>query len=193
MELASYPFCEKFGWLNDRFGLSWQLALDKSRPQKVTPFFMFTGVQNGKAEEAVKFYVSQFERAKINSIEKFGPGELGTEGTVKRAVFAIDGQEFIAMDSSAPHAFTFTPALSLVAHCDTQLEIDSLWKNLSDGGAEGHCGWLTDKFGVSWQIVPSILKDLMQGQDSKNPDQVMKALLKMSKLDIATLAAANSV
>jgi predicted 3-demethylubiquinone-9 3-methyltransferase (glyoxalase superfamily) len=186
MELAKYPFSEKFAWVNDRFGASWQLCLG-NRPQKITPLLMFVGEQQGKAEEAMKFYISQFENSRIINIKHYEAGEMEPEGTVKHAVFSLNGQEFMAMDSNGAHPFTFTPATSFVANCETQGEVDTLWKKLSDGGRTDRCGWLTDKYGVSWQIVPTVLSEIMQAKDTEKSKRVMEALLQMDKLDIEAL------
>jgi predicted 3-demethylubiquinone-9 3-methyltransferase (glyoxalase superfamily) len=187
MELQKYPFSEKFGWVEDRYGLSWQLNL-AGRGTKISPFLMFVGKQQGRAEEAMKFYVSLFKDSSIEQIERFGAGQGETEGTVMHGRFSLAGQEFMAMDSAREHAFSFTPATSLYVNCDTQAEIDTLWEKLPQGGGEpGRCGWLTDRYGVSWQIVPSILGELMGDAKSGRPNKVMQALLKMNKLDIKEL------
>ncbi len=187
MELRKYPFSEKFGWVEDRYGLSWQLNLS-GRETKIAPFLMFVGKQYGKAEEAVRFYASLFEDSKVEQLERYGAGQEETPGTVMHGRFSLAGQEFMAMDSRRNHDFTFTPATSLYVNCDTQREIDTLWEKLSaDGGEPGRCGWLTDRYGVSWQIVPTTLSELMGGGRRGAPARVMQALLKMNKLDIKGL------
>jgi predicted 3-demethylubiquinone-9 3-methyltransferase (glyoxalase superfamily) len=186
MELAQYPFSERFGWVQDQFGLSWQLNLT-GRPQSTTPFLMFVGKQHGKAEEAMNFYVSLFKDSKVIGIERYGAGEEKSEGTVKHATFSLNSCDFMAADGGREHPFTFTEAISLFIRCKTQPEIDYFWERLSLGGAKSRCGWLKDKFGVSWQIVPSILGDMLNDEDDEKSDRVMKAMLQMDRLDIKTL------
>ena len=153
--------------------------------QKITPFLWF----NDKAEEAVNFYVSIFKNSKFGSIARYG--EAGAEvsgrlkGTVMTVTFLLDGQEFVALNGG-PH-FTFTEAISLVVNCETQREVDELWEKLSEGGAKKQCGWLKDKYGLSWQIVPSVLGKLMQDKDAERTNRVMKAMLQMKKIDISLL------
>jgi len=188
MELDKYPFSDKFGWTNDRYGVSWQLNLaTAAHSQKIIPFFTFVGKQHGKAEEAVNTYVSLFDRSGIQALERYGAGEGEPEGTVKHARFTLHGQEFMAMESGLEHAWTFTEAVSLLVNCGSQAEVDELWEKLSTGGEEGPCGWLKDKYGVSWQIVPTILGTLLQDRDAEKASRVMKAMLQMKKIDIAGL------
>jgi predicted 3-demethylubiquinone-9 3-methyltransferase (glyoxalase superfamily) len=186
MELAKYPFSEKFGWVADKFGLSWQLNL-ASFPQKITPCLMFVGERNGRAEEAMNFYVSQFKNSSIDRIERFTAGEGGTEGAVKHGVFSLDGQKFIAMDGGTNHPFTFTEAQSFVVDCKTQEEVDEFWEKLSAGGQPSQCGWLKDKYGLSWQVVPRVLIEMLQDKDPEKSKRVMEAMLQMTKIDIPTL------
>lgn len=186
MEFMQYPFSEKFGWLADRYGVSWQLSLSR-QPENIAPYLLFVGQQHGKAEEAVKFYTSLFENSSIEQIQRFGPGMGETEGTVMHAEFTLAGQDFIAMDSGLGHNFTFTPAISFFVNCKDQAEVDCFWAELSAGGEKGPCGWLTDKFGVSWQIVPTVLGEMMSDPDPERAKRVTEAMLKMSKLDIGLL------
>ena len=157
MELGKYPFSEKFGWLEDKYGISWQLNLT-TRSQKIAPFLMYFGNQYGKAEEAMNFYISLFKQSSIINIEHYGIGENEPEGTVKRTIFSLDGQEFMALDSNMDHYFTFTPAISFVVNCETQEEINDLWEKLSKEGMSERCGWIKDKYVVSWQIVPAYFR-----------------------------------
>lgn len=190
MELNKYPFSEKFGWVNDQFGVSWQLNL-AVKAQKISPALMFIGDKHGKAEEAVNFYASKFKNSHVVNIARYGAESGEQEGRVSHAVFSLNGQEFIAMDSGIDHAFSITPAISFVCPCETQEEIDYLWNTLSsDGGAPEQCGWLTDKYGVSWQIIPSILGKLMTNPERS--EKVMSAMMQMTKLDIATLQQASN-
>ncbi len=186
MELAKYPFSEKFGWVADKYGLSWQLNL-ASFPQKISPCLMFVGEQNGKAEDAMKFYTSQFNNSSIDRLERYAPGEGGTEGAVKHGVFSLDGQKFIAMDGGTNHPFTFTEAQSFVVDCKTQDEVDEFWQKLTAGGQESQCGWLKDKYGLSWQVTPAILIEMLQDKDAEKSKRVMEAMMQMSKIDIPTL------
>ena len=186
MPLDKYPFSEKFGWAADKFGLSWQLNL-ASFPQRITPCLMFVGEQNGKAEEAMNFYASQFNSSGIDRIERYGAGEGGTEGAVKHGVFSLDGQKFIAMDGGTNHPFTYNEATSLVVDCKTQEEVDEFWEKLSEGGQESQCAWLKDKYGLSWQVVPTVLIEMLQDKDPEKSKRVMEAMLQMTKIDIATL------
>jgi predicted 3-demethylubiquinone-9 3-methyltransferase (glyoxalase superfamily) len=186
MELNKYPFSEKFGWVQDKFGLSWQLNLTGTK-QKITPFLMFVGAQQGKAEEAINFYRSVFKDSEVLRIAHFGPGQGGTEGTVVHAAFSLDGQQFMAMDSNGKHAFTFTYAVSFFVSCETQEEVDYLWNALSAGGEESMCGWLKDKYGVAWQIIPDVLGKLLYDKDPVKSGRVVEAMMKMHKIVIKDL------
>jgi predicted 3-demethylubiquinone-9 3-methyltransferase (glyoxalase superfamily) len=168
MPLDKYPFSECFGWLNDRFGVSWQLNL-AHRETKIAPFLMF---QSGTAEEAVNLYTSLFENSSINFIRRFGPGEAEPDGTLRYAEFVIDGQEFMAINSQA--------------------EVDKLWEKLTEGGEEGQCGWLKDRFGVSWQIFPVVLGEILSDPDPEKAQRAAQAMLQMKKLDITALQAAHA-
>ena len=186
MDLGSYPFGERFGWVQDKFGLTWQLNLAR-KPQAVSPFLMFVGDQHGRAEEAINRYVSLFTNAAITSIAHYGPDEDGPEGTVKHAVFTLEGGQFEAIDSHWPHAFTFSGAISFMVLCHTQQEIDHFWDALCDGGTPEQCGWLRDRHGVTWQIVPAHIAEMLSGPDPDRTKAVMDALLDMVKIDLATL------
>ena len=149
--------------------------------QKITPFLWF----DGKAEEAMNFYTSIFKHSKVGNITRYGEAGPGQAGSVMSATFELEGQEFIALNGGPQ--FSFTPAISFFVTCETQAEVDDYWEKLSAGGATNRCGWLRDKYGLSWQIVPSILGKLLQGMDAAKSQRVMAAMLKMEKLDIATL------
>jgi predicted 3-demethylubiquinone-9 3-methyltransferase (glyoxalase superfamily) len=189
MPLQKYPFSEKFGWVNDRYGLSWQLNLGGPRTS-VNPFFMFVGARHGKAEEAMNHWVSLFPGSRVEQVARFAAGEQGAEGTVKHGRFTLSGQTFMVMDSNGPHAFDFTPALSLFVDCGTQEEVDVLWEKLSAGGTTGQCGWLEDRYGVSWQVVPTVLGEMLGDKNAARAQGVMRAMLGMQKLDIKGLQAA---
>ncbi|EPG72874.1 3-demethylubiquinone-9 3-methyltransferase domain protein [Leptospira fainei serovar Hurstbridge str. BUT 6] len=186
MELNAYPFSEKFGWVQDRFGVSWQLNLSKQE-QKIYPFLLFSGKQHGRAEEAIGFYTSQFPDSKIINVQHYTINEGGKEGTIKRSSFSLAGLEFMAIDSAIPHPFTVSEAISFFVRCETQAEINERWETLSAGGEKQKCGWVKDKFGISWQIIPPILGELLQDKDPKKSQRVLQAMLKMDKIDIAEL------
>jgi predicted 3-demethylubiquinone-9 3-methyltransferase (glyoxalase superfamily) len=186
IELGKYPISEKFGWIQDKFGVSWQLNLSNI-VQKISPFLMFVGQQKGKAEEAIDFYMSLFDNSEIIELIHYGPGEEEPEGTVKRARFSLNGQEFMAIDSNREHEFTFTPAVSFFINCESQEEIDILWEKLSEEGEKLKMGWLTDKFGISWQVIPSILDEMLKDKDPDKSKRVMEAMMKMDKMDIEKL------
>jgi predicted 3-demethylubiquinone-9 3-methyltransferase (glyoxalase superfamily) len=152
--------------------------------QKITPFLWF----NDRAEDAAQFYTSVFKDAKMGSITRYGPAGPGPEGSVMIASFRLFGQEFLALNGGPQ--FSFSPAISFVVNCRNQAEVDELWTDLSEGGQTLQCGWLTDKFGLSWQIVPSILGELLQDRDAAKSARVMKAMMQMTKLDIAALRSA---
>jgi predicted 3-demethylubiquinone-9 3-methyltransferase (glyoxalase superfamily) len=187
MPLDKYEWSPKYGWLQDRFGVNWQLYVGKMEDvgQKFTPSLMFCGEQNGNAEQAIHFYTSVFEESGINGILKYAQGENEVEGNVKHAQFNLGKYVFMAMDSSLPHQASFNEAISFVVECETQDEIDYFWNLLTEGGSEGQCGWLKDKFGISWQIVPAILGTLMN--DPSKSDRVVNAFMKMKKFDIEKL------
>ncbi len=188
MPLDSYPWSHKYGWVQDQYGVSWQLSMgtpDEKQPADVFPSLMFTGEQNGNAEKAINFYTSLFEESNVAFIARYEAGEHDVTGNVKYGQFDIEGYRMSAMDSTGPHDFKFDQGISLVVNCDTQEEIDFFWLNLSEGGKEAMCGWCQDAFGVWWQIVPSILGSLMS--DPEKAPGVMNAFLKMTKFDIETL------
>jgi predicted 3-demethylubiquinone-9 3-methyltransferase (glyoxalase superfamily) len=149
--------------------------------QKITPFLWF----DNKAEEASNFYVSIFKNSKVVNVVRYGEAGPGPKGSVMIATFQLDGQDFTALNGGPE--FTFSPAVSFVVDCTTQQEVDELWERLSEGGEKMQCGWLKDKYGLSWQIVPSILPELMQTKDEKKSQNVMKAVLQMTKLDVQRL------
>jgi predicted 3-demethylubiquinone-9 3-methyltransferase (glyoxalase superfamily) len=149
--------------------------------QKITPFLWF----DNQAEEALNFYTSIFKNSKIGMISRYGEGGPGPKGTLMTATFQLNGQEFMALNGG-PY-FTFSPAISFFVNCETQEEVDEFWEKLSEGGEKQQCGWLKDKYGVSWQIVPTALGVLLQDKDVEKSSRVMKAMLQMNKIDIAIL------
>ena len=192
MALDKYPWSEKYGWINDKFGISWHIALGKLSDvgQKITPCLMFTGKQYGRADEAIAHYSSIFKNVKVDGILRYGANELpDQEGKVKHAQFALNDQKFMIMESAGPHNFTFTEGISLTIHCETQKEIDYYWEKLTESGAESMCGWLKDKFGVSWQIVPNILNKIMS--DPAKAGKAAQAFMSMRKLNIEQIVQAS--
>lgn len=154
--------------------------------QKITPFLWF----DGKAEEAMIFYVSIFKNSKIGGVTRNGEGGPGPKGSVMSATFELQGQKFMALNGGP--MFTFSPAISFFVNCETQEEVDELWEKLSEGGEKGRCGWLKDKYGVSWQIIPHALGELLHGPDPVKSKRVMEAMLQMDKIDIAGLKRAHA-
>ncbi len=190
MDLGAYPFSERYGWIQDKYGLSWQVMFlgDREFKQKIIPTLMFVGNVVGKAEEAINFYVSVFHNSAVGGIDRYAKGEEpDVEGTVKHASFTLEGREFAAMDSAFPHKFAFNEAISLMVHCETQDEIDYYWEKLSADPAAEQCGWLKDKYGLSWQVTPDPLQYMLNDKDEKRKARVTEAFLKMKKFDIAEL------
>jgi predicted 3-demethylubiquinone-9 3-methyltransferase (glyoxalase superfamily) len=149
--------------------------------QKIAPFLWF----DGKAEQAMNFYTSIFKNSKVGNVARYGEAGPGPKGSVMSATFELEGQQFMALNGGP--VFTFSPAISFFVNCETQEEVDELWARLSEGGETQRCGWLKDKFGVSWQIVPTVLGTLLQDKDAERSKRVMQAMLKMVKLDIKLL------
>lgn len=190
MELGAYPFSERYGWVEDRFGLSWQIMFNAGwrSDQKIVPTLMFTQQQAGRAEEAMKFYTSIFPNSSIGNVTRYNKGEEpDKEGTVRHADFKLNGQTLSAMDSARSHKFAFNEAISFLVPCETQKEIDYYWERLSADPKAEQCGWLKDKFGVSWQITPTIMNEMLASKDSKKIARVTHAFLQMKKFDIARL------
>lgn len=181
---------EKFGWLADRFGLNWQLSLGKISDvgQKITPSFLFVGENYGRAEAAIELYTSTFSGSSIDGILKHPPGGTESEKAIKHAQFALHGEKFMLMENSLAYDIKFSEGFSLMIFVDTQEEIDYFWtKLIADGGQESQCGWLKDKFGVSWQVVPSSLTKMISDPDAAKAKRVTSALMQMQKLDLAML------
>jgi predicted 3-demethylubiquinone-9 3-methyltransferase (glyoxalase superfamily) len=190
MPLGEYPFSERYGWIRDKYGVSWQLILSKPegdpRPD-IVPSLLFTGGVAGKAEEAMDFYVSVFPDSKKGIMARYGAGqEPDKEGTVMYEDFALSGQWFAAMDSAHPHGFAFNEAVSFMVSCETQDEIDYFWEKLSAVPEAEQCGWCKDRYGLSWQVVPARLNQMMSGTPEQRA-RVMQAFLKMKKFDLVEL------
>ncbi|MFT3826573.1 MAG: VOC family protein [Chitinophagaceae bacterium] len=189
---GKYPWSERYGWITDKYGVSWQLALGKISDvgQKITPCLLFTGNQYGRAEEAMTHYSSIFPDTAVTGILRHEANEQPEKaGTVKHAQLSIGGQQFMFMDSAAPHTFSFSEGVSLTVYCETQEEIDHYWEALTAGGAESRCGWLKDKFGVSWQIIPVILGKIMS--DPAKAGKAAQAFMAMRKLNIEQIVQAS--
>ncbi len=194
MPLGEYPYSSRYGWIEDRFGISWQLILTdpggEERPI-IIPALLFTGQVVGKAEEAGEFYRSLFKDAKLGMVERFPAGmEPDKEGTIMFSDFQLENQWFVASDSAYAHDFAFNEAVSLLVRCETQAEIDFLWEKLSAVPEAEACGWLKDRYGVSWQIAPAIMDDMMENGTPEQIQRVTEAFLTMKKFDIAALEAA---
>jgi predicted 3-demethylubiquinone-9 3-methyltransferase (glyoxalase superfamily) len=146
--------------------------------QKITPFLWF----DGNAEAAMNFYTSIFKNSKISNVMRYGESGPGPRGTLMGATFQLEGQEFHAINGGPQ--FTFSPAISFFVNCETQAEVDELWEKLSAGGEKQQCGWLKDKFGLSWQIIPTVLREMLRDKDPKKSQRVMQAMLQMTKIEI---------
>jgi predicted 3-demethylubiquinone-9 3-methyltransferase (glyoxalase superfamily) len=188
MPIGKYPWSERYVWVSDRFGVSWQVMAG-SRPfagPAIVPSLMFVGAQHGRAEEAMRLYTSVFPASRIGDVARYAAGE-GPEGTVKFGRFVLADQELVAMDSHGPHRFGFDEGLSLQIMCEDQPAIDRYWSALGAGGQAGPCGWLKDRFGLSWQVVPTEMIAWLTGGDVAARDRAFAAMLEMGKLDVATL------
>jgi len=191
MPLDKYFFSERYGWIQDKYGLSWQLILSKPEGEKrptIIPSLMFVGNVAGQAEEAINLYLSVFKNSQQGMIARYGKDqEPDKEGTLMFSDFMLNGQWFAAMDSAHKHDFTFNEAISFLIPCETQKEIDYYWEKLSADPKAEQCGWLKDKFGVSWQVWPIVMGEMLK---TGTPDQVARvtqAFLKMKKFNISVL------
>jgi predicted 3-demethylubiquinone-9 3-methyltransferase (glyoxalase superfamily) len=191
MPLDKYPFSERYGWIQDKYGLSWQLILTNPEGEErplIIPSLMFVGDVYGKAEEASSFYLSVFKNSKRGAIARYPAGiESDKEGAVMFTDFMLEGQWFAAMDGAREHDFAFNEAISFIVNCEDQNEIDYYWKTLSAVPAAEQCGWLKDTHGLSWQIVPAVMDRMMQDEDPERLDRVTHAFLQMKKFDLSAL------
>lgn len=188
MPLQEYPFSKKFGWVADRYGLSWQIILrDEPFSQMIVPSLLFVGEQFGKAEDAIKVYTTLFPDSSVDQIARYEAGDEDKVGAVKDAHFTLAGQLWRASESSLNHQFTFTEAVSYMVYCDSQDEIERYAAVLSAHPEAEQCGWVKDAFGVSWQLVPRMLEDMLADPDRVRAGRVMRAMLQMKRLDIAAL------
>ena len=191
MPIDKYPFSERYGWIQDKFGLSWQLILTnpegEPRPS-IMPSLLFIDENHGRAEEAINFYVSVFKDSKKGDAYRYGPDQSpDKEGTIMFADFTLEKSWFAAMDSAREHNYNFNEAVSFMVNCKTQKEIDYYWEKLSAVPQAEQCGWLKDKFGLPWQIVPEALDEMMSDKDPERVARVTEAFLKMKKFDLAEL------
>jgi predicted 3-demethylubiquinone-9 3-methyltransferase (glyoxalase superfamily) len=187
MAIDKYPWSERYGWLQDKFGLSWQVMINTvpDGTFSITPSMLFTADKLGKAEEALNLYTSLFDNSAIVTLSHYPKGNPYA-GKVMYSESKFNNYQVIAMDGPGGHKYSFNEAVSFVVDCDTQDEIDYYWTKLTaDGGQESQCGWLKDKFGVSWQIVPTVLSKLMS--NAEKAPRVMQAFMKMKKFDIEAL------
>lgn len=180
MEFGPYLFSEKYGWLEDQYGVFWQLVLTR-RTQSTTPSFLFSGEQFGKAEAAMHQWIEIFGEGEVEYVQK------NPDATVAQALFTMHGQSFRVMDSGETHAFTFSMATSFYVYCKDQAEIDRLWKAVTSRGKEWPCGWMEDEYGVCWQTVTKDMDMLFDNSDPERAYRVMQELYKMKRIDIATL------
>jgi len=189
MELAEYPFSRRYGWIQDRFGVSWQIIYTEGDfTQRIMPALMFVGDVAGRAEEAIEFYASVFRDARAEVFARYVEGEEPDKaGTVRYAQLFLYGQEFGAMDSALKHNFGFNEAVSFIVNCKDQAEIDYFWDRLSAVPEAEQCGWIKDRFGVSWQITPANMGELI----ARNPAKTTPVMLKMKKIIIAELEKAG--
>lgn len=192
MPLGTYPWSERYGWVKDRFGVSWQVIAGR-RPQggaTIAPCLMFAGAQHGRAAEAMRFYAGVFPGGRVDSAEHYDAGE-GPQGSVKHGRFTVAGQDMVAMDSHIDHGFTFNEALSLQVMCEDQAELDRYWGALAEGGEHVACGWLKDRFGLCWQVVPAHFAKWLTGADRAASERTLQAVWQMKKIDIAALERAH--
>lgn len=191
MPLQEYPFSKHYGWVQDKYGLSWQLILSDASSEErqfIIPSLMFVGNMCGKAEEAINFYTSIFKNSRSGIVSRYGSDQaLSKEGTIAFTDFMLLGKWFAAMDSAGNYDFVFNEAISFMVNCETQEEINYYWEKLSAVPEAEQCGWLKDKYGLSWQIVPTALSEMMKNGTPKQIERVTQAFLSMKKFDIATL------
>lgn len=191
MPLQEYPFSKHYGWIQDKYGVSWQLILTNPEGEErpaIVPSLLFVGDVSGKAEEAMGLYVSAFKNSQVGSINRYPAGmEPDKEGSLMYGDFQIGGQWFAAMDSAHKHEFKFNEAVSLLVRCEDQAEIDAYWEKLSAVPEAEQCGWLKDAYGVSWQIVPRRMDEMMSSGTPEQIARVTKAFLKMKKFDVEEL------
>ena len=189
MALDKYDWSERYGWIKDRFGVSWQIMKDelKNVGQHITPLIMYSGEKRGDAEEAIDLYMSIFDDSVIHGIARYEEGDFGPHGMIKHAQCRLMGQTFMMMDNGTDKDIPFTEAISFFVNCRDQKEVDYYWNKFTKEGSESECGWLKDKFGVSWQIVPEFLMEKIENGEPNRVNNMREAMYKMKKLDVAQL------
>ncbi|NCA97981.1 MAG: VOC family protein [Clostridia bacterium] len=180
MELGAYPFSPRYAWIKDPFGVNWQIMQSDHKAQ-IVPGFLFTGPHIGQAESAIQHYITTIPNSGLQTLEK------GPDGFVQYAQFTLNGQAFAATESSFDHGFDFSPAISYLLSCETQDEFESIWTALADETTKPQCGWVTDRFGITWQIVPEALLALIDCDDEIRRERVLKAMYPMKKINLAVL------
>jgi predicted 3-demethylubiquinone-9 3-methyltransferase (glyoxalase superfamily) len=180
MELGAYPFSSRFTWVKDPFGVNWQI-MQSDQPAQIVPGFLFTGPHIGQAEAAIQHYIATIPHSKLRVMEK------SPDGFVQYASFTLNGQTFAATESNFDHGFDFSPAISYLLNCETEEEFESVWSALADETTDPQCGWVTDRFGITWQIVPEALFTLVNSDDKIRSERVLKALYPMKKINVAVL------
>ncbi len=194
MPLDSYPFSEMYGWLKDKYGVTWQLIYvkDAQKDQEIIPFLLFTQDVCGKGEEAINFYTKVFDNSSIGEINRYPPGRAPEkEGTIEHADFIISGNKFMICESALDHKFNFDEAISFIITCENQEEIDYFYEHLSAYPESEVCGWLKDKYGVSWQLITKDFEKLLKNANPDKAKKIMKALLEMKRIDINELEKIN--
>lgn len=187
---GKYPWSEKYGWIADKFGVCWQLGVSKSKDaDRLIPCLMFSGDQYGNADEAIAHYTKIFPNSKADSIQRYKSEPPNSDGKVKHAEILINGQRFILLETAEAHGVKFNEGVSFTVHCEDQKQIDYYWDKLTESGEESMCGWLKDKFGVSWQILPVMLGKLMS--DPAKAGKAAKAFMSMRKLNIEQIVQAS--
>ena len=189
MALDKYGWSERYGWIKDRFGVSWQIMKDelKNVGQHITPLIMYSGEKRGDAEEAIDLYMSIFDDSVIHGIARYEEGDFGPHGMIKHAQCRLMGQTFMMMDNGTDKDIPFTEAISFFVNCRDQKEVDYYWNKFTKEGSESECGWLKDKFGVSWQIVPEFLMEKIENGEPNRVNNMREAMYKMKKLDAVQL------
>ena len=188
MPLGEYPWSARYAWIEDRFGVSWQImARPEAREPAIVPCLMYAGEHHGGAREAIDAYVGAIPNSRVLEVETFAEGEGGEAGTVKQGRFELAGHTMVAMDGGTGHAFGFDEGASLQVLCSAQAEVDRVWSALAVGGEEGPCGWVRDRFGLWWQVVPEAMATWMSSDDAAARDRVFRAMLSMGKLDVDAL------
>jgi len=192
MPIGAYPWSERYGWVRDRHGVSWQvMSTGRRGPSQIVPCLMFAGKQHGRAAEAIEAWSGVFPGSRTLRVERYAAGE-GAIGMVKHGRFLLAGQELVVMDAHVDSAIAFDEGLSLQVHCRDQAEVDRYWEALGAGGQPGPCGWLKDRFGLSWQVVPAAISTWMASGDTAASDRAFAAMMTMGKPDVAALQRAFS-